>query len=86
MKSKFSLAASLGCFRCPKHLHSLCRHLSVDFTVNIVNVVMLLLVVVIAIVLFVASEIWFIVDTSIALVRMKLCQLGVKNNKMTMTQ
>ena len=28
----------------------------------------------IAIVSFVASEIWFIVDTSIALVGMKLCQ------------
>ena len=46
------------------HLHSLCRHLSGDFTAN---VVMLLLVVVIAMVLFVASEIWFIVDNSIAL-------------------
>ena len=60
--------------RCPKCLYSLCWHLSGDFTVDVISVVMLLLVVDIAIVLFVASEIWFIVDISIALVGMKLCQ------------
>ena len=48
-------------------------HLSGDFIVDVVDVVMLLLVVDIAIVLFVASEIWFIVDTSIVMVGMKLC-------------
>ena len=50
------------------------RRLSGDLTVDVVDVVMLLLVVDVAIVLFVASEIWFIVDTSIALVGMKLCR------------
>ena len=50
------------------------QYLSGDFTVDVINVVMLLLVVDIAIVLFAASEMWLIVDTLIASVRMKLCQ------------
>ena len=42
--------------------------LSGDFNFDVIDVVRLLLVVDIAIVLFVASEIWYIVDSSIALI------------------